>query len=185
MTTQTAMSELDLLKERATLMNITFHPSIGLSTLKERVNEALGTAPVFQQETKPIIPFGTVVETRAEKSIRIRKEATKLIRIRVSCMNPNKKAWEGEIFSISNNSIGTIKKFVPFDVDTGYHVPNVIYQHMRDRKYQHFIKVKLDGGRFVMKSKLSPEFSIDVMTPLTSQELKDLATRQALNHSID
>jgi hypothetical protein len=169
--------ELTLLKERAATMGIKFHPSIGLDTLKEKVNSKL-----VVEEPKPVKV--TLGETLQQRNTRCRQEANRLIRVRLTCMDPNKKNWPGEIITISNSIVGTIKKFVPFNAEDGYHIPHMIYEHLKSRRYQEFKKIKVNG-RTVMKSFLSKTFAIDVLDPLTKQELKDLADRQALNHSID
>jgi hypothetical protein len=175
----TKPSELELLKERADMMGISYHPSIGLEKLREKVNAQL--TPPAEKKTKP----KSKAETIAERNSRLRREANRLVRIRVTCMNPNKKDWSGEIFAVANSVIGTVKKFVPFNVEAGYHVPWVIYEHMKNRKYQYFKKVRLPNGREKVESGLTNEFNIEVLKPLSPKELKDLADRQAMNHSID
>lgn len=181
--------ELDTLKKRATLMGIQFHPSIGIVKLREKVNAKLNSDDEVA-EPAAVVAKPTIRPSRAQLKAqyhtRLRKEANRLIRIRLTCMNPNKKDWPGEIFSVSNSVIGTVKKFVPYqDAEDGYHVPHVIYEQLIDRKYQQFRKVKLPNGGEQMKGSLVKEFSIEVLPRLTSTELKDLATKQALNHSID
>jgi len=183
------VNELTLLKERADMMGIPYHPSIGLEKLKEKVDTVLKPA---EDETepeiiKPIIKKKTLTKQELInlRNTRLRREANKLIRVRVTCMNPAKKAWRGEILSVGNPVIGTIKKFIPFDVEAGYHIPMVLYKLLTKRKFRKSVKVKLPNGRYRQDNQLVKEFSIDVMDPLTKPELKELADRQALNHSID
>ena len=174
-------SEIESLKERAKLMNIPFSPNIGLDTLRERVNAKMGpttASPVNK-------PKKTEQQKQMELVNRQRKAALRLIRVVVQCMNPNKKDMTGEIFTIGNGIIGTVKKFVPFNIEAGYHIPHIVYEMMRDRKYQHFVKKKAPGRPDQMISTISDEFAIKVMEPLTAVELKELKERQALNHSID
>ena len=161
-------TELELLKERADMMGITYHPSIGVEKLKEKLAAKLGEP--------------TVKETRAQKCARLRKEANKLVRIRVTCMNPAKKNWPGEIISVSNSAIGWIKKYIPFDAEDGYHVPQVILKALQERMYQSFYVVNV-GGKKVKRGKLVKEFAIDVLPDLTVDELRDLAARQAASNS--
>lgn len=175
-------NEMTLLKDRAGIMGIKYSPNIGLDTLRERVNAAL-VSGMYKKDTSK--KEEQPAETIAERNTRFRREANRLIRIRLTCMDPNKKNWPGEIFTVSNAVIGTVKKFVPFNADQGYHVPHVIYEQLKARKYQEFRKVTVAGGRKVMKSFLSKTFAIELLDPLTPKELKDLADRQALNHSID
>lgn len=188
-------SELDTLKERATQMGISFHPAIGVDKLREKVNTALNTPdPGKEDDGKGSTPMvnkskpGNQVskaDLMRQYHSRLRQEANKLVRVRVTCMNPNKKSWPGEIFSISNSVIGTVKKFIPFNIEEGYHVPAVLITMLKERQYQHFARIKLPNGRVQVKPKMLPEFAIEEMTPLTKQELDALAQRQAMSHSID
>lgn len=185
------LSELDMLKERATQMGIQFHPNIGIDKLRTKVNAVLNNEP--EEESKSIEEVKAAPTVRKiSKSelvrnyhIRLRKEANKLVRVRITCMNPNKKNYPGEIISISNDIIGTIKKFVPFHIEDPYHIPAALLKVVKDREYQHFVKVKLPNGRTKIQSKMLKEFAIEELPSLTKQELKDLAQRQAMNRSID
>jgi len=189
-------TELALLKQRADVMGITYHPSIGLPKLKTKV------ASILEQRSDTVIvepvkvqPVATKEskqweypppETIQQRHARLRKEASKLVRIRVTCMNPNKKSWPGEILSVSNAAIGTVKKFVPFNSEVGYHVPWIIYEQLKERQCQIIVTVTNPAtGKKFKKGKLIKEFNIEVLDPLTATELKELEQRQALNHSID
>ena len=125
------------------------------------------------------------LETPEQKRARLIAEATKLIRIRLTCMDPNKKGWTGEIFTVSNDIVGTVRKFVPFNAEKGYHVPNIIYKHLKRKKRQEFRTIKTRKGMDIKQGYLVPAFAIEVLPPLTHTELKDLAQRQAMNRSID
>lgn len=122
-------------------------------------------------------------ETPTQRKMRLKKHASELIRINVTCMNPNKKEWEGEIIGAGNNTVGSLTKFIPFGKD--WHVPRIIYNVIRDRMCQVFVTNTDSKGNKVRQGKLIKEFAIDVLDPLTSEELHDLAERQAISRSID
>lgn len=124
-------------------------------------------------------------ETPTQKRIRLKREASKLVRIRMTCMNPAKKEWAGEIFTVGNALIGTIKKFVPFNNEEGYHVPQIMLDMIQDRKCQIFVAGKSKNGIGMRTSKLIKEFAVEVLPPLTTEELHELAQRQAMAKSID
>ena len=109
-----------------------------------------------------------------------KQECNRLIRIRVQCMNPNKKNWTGEIISVGSAKLGTFKKFVPFNSEEPYHVPAIIYEEMKSRKCRIGTSTKGPNGQVVHRNKLIPEFSIEVLPPLTRDELRALAQRQAM-----
>ena len=177
--------ELTTLKERADLLGITYHPSIGVEKLRDKINAHLeGTqeaeaAPVVVEEEQA--PAG---ETLAQRNVRLRKNAAKLIRVNVTCMNPAKKEWEGEIFTAGNSIVGTHKKYVPFNTEDGWHIPQIILNQILQRKCQVFFSAKDDRGNKIRKGKQIKEFAVDILPPLTPEELKDLAQRQAMGNTI-
>jgi hypothetical protein len=100
-------------------------------------------------------------------------------------MNPTKRDWEGEIFTVSNSVVGTFKKYVPFDTDDGWHVPQMIVNMLQERKCQIFITVKDAKGRKVKKGKLIKEFGIEVMDELSPSEYVALGRKQAMRSAED
>lgn len=174
-----AQDELTALKARADMLGLTYHPSIGVEKLREKVNAAL--APPAEE----IQPVAATEETLPARNARMKKEAGKLVRIRVTCMNPAKKEWEGEIFSIGNAVVGSFTKYVPFNTEDGWHVPAMLHQMIADRQCQVFYTVTDSRGNKTRKGKLIKEFSVEVLPPLTAEELHDLAQRQAMSNSID
>lgn len=124
--------------------------------------------------------FYTQKEWR-EKELRENKHnAGRLVRIRLTCMNPNKKNWTGEIISAGSAKVGTFKKFIPFNSEEPYHVPWILYQELKDRKCRIGTTVKLPNGMEVNRNKLINEFAIEILPPLTKQELEELKQRQAM-----
>jgi hypothetical protein len=184
-TTVPAQDELTVLKQRAASLGIKHHPTIGLVKLREKVNAAMSDAPVVEEELALKTESTPLVETKIQMHTRLRREATALVRVVVNCMNPQKKEWEGEIFTVGNSAVGSIKKYVPFNNDEGWHVPRMILSMMEERKCQIFVNSTNHKGQKIKTAKLINEFAIQELAPLTGAELKDLATKQALNHSID
>lgn len=177
--------ELDALKARANLLGVKFHPSISLEKLREKVNAAVTSDGAATSEEEAKDPAEPKQETIGEKRKRLKTEALKLVRIRLTCLNPAKKEWEGEIITVGNSLIGSVKKFVPFNADDGWHVPHVIYQQLKERQCQIFYTATDARGNKVRKGKLIKEFAIEVLPPLTKEELGELARRQAMAKAID
>ena len=176
--------ELTTLKARAEQLGISFHPSIKLEKLRDKINAKLeGDA---EEEEEGVVAAGVPKgETQSELRLRKRKEASELVRIRVTCMNPAKKEWDGEILSAGNSAVGTFKKYVPFNNEDGWHVPRIIYNQLLERKCQIFVTDKDGRGNKVRKGKMIREFAIEVLPQLTAAELRDLAQRQAMAKAID
>ena len=188
MPTDAQPTELELLKERANQMGISFHPSIGVDKLRAKVEAAIQGVPdpTANEESAQAAPAATPVLTEYQKTQMQRMEAMKLVRVVVSCMNPAKQAWEGEIFTVSNDAIGTVKKFVPFNVDSGYHVPHVIYEQLLERMCQIFVATTDPvTGIKTSRSKLIKEFNVVVLPQLTEDELAELARQQAVGGTVE
>lgn len=172
--------ELATLKGRADLLGLSYHPSIGLEKLREKLAASMtATAEVASVATE------TPQENPAALRLRKRREASELIRIRVTCMNPSKKEWDGEIFTTGNSLVGSFTKYVPFNNDDGWHVPRIIYNQIAERKCQIFTAKKDARGNSVRSGKLIKEFSVDILDKLTTEELAELAQRQAMAKTID
>ena len=167
------MDELATLKARADMLGITYHPSIGVEKLKEKIS-----AVTSNQPKEPETVVGDVKNDP-------KADALRLIRIRLQCMNPAKKEWEGEIISVGNSVVGTVKKYIPFNADEGWHVPKMLFDYLNEKQCQVFVTVNDGRGNSIRKGKLIKEFSIEVLPPLTADELKEMARRQALGRNVD
>lgn len=187
-----AEQELKMLTERATQLKIKFHPSIGADTLRTKIAAAMNEAAMAEVVPAAVGPAAVaedvvgVAETENARNRRLRMEANRLVRVVVNCMNPNKQLIEGEIFTVSNSVIGTVKKYVPFNIEAGWHIPYVIYLQLKERKCQVFFTV-LDQktGMKTRQGKLTNEFNVVILPQLTAEELKDLAALQAAGRNID
>jgi hypothetical protein len=179
--------ELATLKARADMMGIKYHPNTGIDKLRAKVNNAI--ANDTEEEDKSSTPANNNYLTEKqfrEEEFKLRKSnAGKLVRIRVTCMNPSKKEWDGEIISVGSAKMGTFKKFVKFNTDDGWHVPFIIYEYMKERKCSIFHTITDAKGQKIRKAKLVNEFNIEVLPPLTPVELKALAQQQAMEAGKD
>lgn len=170
---QLEKEELKLLKKRADQIGVSYSPNIGLDKLRERVEAKLNGDTVEEEA----VPEKKANETKLQRRNRIKKEALKLVRIRITCMNPAKRDYQGEILTVANNVIQD-RRFVPFD--TPWHVPQIMYNMIKERKYQIFVKKKSPQGIEYKEGRLVPEFAIEVLPPLTKKELEKLAQRQKM-----
>jgi hypothetical protein len=182
------ISELDSLKAKADKMGLSYHPSISAGKLREKISAKLNGTPEVP-DAAPDAPAAEDVpvaeESAVARKLRKRREASELVRIRVTCMNPNKKEWEGEIFTAANSVVGTFKKYVPFNADEGWHVPRIIYNMIVQRQCQVFVTRKGPRGVSTKEGKMIREFAVEVLPMLNEEELHDLAQRQAMAKAID
>lgn len=194
--------ELTTLKARADKMGISYHPSIGVDKLRDKVAAVLaGTKPADPAPGADVIvaatltatpsapPVETVaapqVETEVQRRKRLKLEAMALVRIRLSCMNPAKKEWDGEIITVGNRLVGTVRKYIPFNADEGWHVPRIMYEVLKDKQCQVFVSSKSKNGVTQREGRLIKEFAIEVLPDLTPAELQEMARRQAMTSAAD
>jgi hypothetical protein len=164
--------ELEDLKLTADMMDIKYHPSIGLDKLKNKVYEATRAQTIVDIDIPaPEVEKAIVkpVETENEKRSRLKKEQLALKRIRLTCMNPMKSEWTGEIFTTGNDAVGSIRRFVPYNEE--WHVEAIMLDMIENRRCQMFQKGV---------GKLVNEFAIETLPDLTKKEIDDLAQRQAM-----
>lgn len=175
------VTERSTLERQAKMLGVEYHPSLGLEKLRDRVKAKLqeefpDAAPVAAAPAP--VAVEVVPETTVQKNKRLKQEANRLVRIRIACMNPNKSEWEGEVFTAGNSVVGSLSKYVPFDVD--WHVPQIILNMIEDRKCQLFYTATDDKGRKFRKGRMAKEFTVAILPDLSTEELHDLAQRQAM-----
>ncbi len=183
--------ELDLLKERADQLGISYHPNIGVDKLREKVNEKLegNSEADTEEDTKEDEDTSkkSTKKSAAQERAEAADDAMRLVRIRLTCMDPTKADYHGEIITVGNDVVGNVKVYVPYReefYENGYHVPNIIFKHLRDRKYASIKTIKGPKGD-TQQSVQANMYSIEVLPPLTPQELEDLKLQQAASKSID
>ena len=172
-----AAEELDSLKERCKAVGLSFHPNISYEKLSGRYQEFMD-AKKEAEKPAPVAVVDAPVLTKGQAANKMKREQSALIRVRVACMNPNKREWEGEVFTVSNRSVGTLKKYVPYD--TVWHVPRMILTMIEERQCQVFVTESDGRGNKSRKGKMVKEFAIEVLPQLTEAQIKDLAQRQAM-----
>jgi hypothetical protein len=193
-------SELDLLKQTATTMGITFHPNIGLDKLKGKIAEAkepvkaadpemtieeeyadeeLDTIETAEVDSRLTTYTPNAKVTAAELKAKRKQAATRLVRIRVTNMNPIKGNIKGEVLSAGNAEIGFVKKMIPYNAENGWHVPQILLTVLRNKKFMSHYEQKI-GNKRVKKHRLVPEYAIEVMEPLTGKEIEELKQRQII-----
>lgn len=181
-------SELEVLKQRATLMNIKFSNNISVEKLREKIEAAqVKDEPVVEAAVNPL---GANQEDGVKKMTlgqKIRAEQTRLIRVRIQNLDPKKKDLPGEIITVANEYMGTVRKFVPFGevTDNGYHIPYCIYEFLKERKFINITTRKGKNGLPDIRATEAREFSIEVLPPLTEAELAQLAQAQIAAGSLN
>ena len=181
-------SELEVLKQRATLMNIKFSNNISVEKLREKI-EAATTTDEPEVEVAEENPLGETPAPAKKMTLgqKIRQEQLRLVRVRIQNLDPKKKDLPGEIITVANEYMGTVRKFVPFGeaTDDGYHIPYCIYEFLKNRKFQNIRVLKGKNGQPRIEQGWIREFSIEVLPQLTQEELNRLAAAQIAAGSLN
>lgn len=127
------------------------------------------------------LSFEEVEKKKAEKDKeQLTKKAMKLVRVQIACNDPNKREWEGEIFTVRNAVLPEVKKFVPFNVPT--HIPQILLNMIKEKELQTFVTVKNPNGTTTKKSRLIPMYAIQELPPLTPEELEAIKRKQLVEN---
>ena len=202
--------EKTLLLQRARLMGLNPSNNAKVETLRSMIAEKMAqddagsteahdpeeddepeTGDAGEKSSDPEAPVATQPERLKTPSIRkhMHDEQMRLIRVRIANLDPKKADLQGEIVTVANKFLGTVKVFVPFGEQTedGWHIPYVIYKQLEKRK---FLQIKSTKKRVngvttqEVTQKWVKEFSLEVLPPLTPQELGRLAQAQLAAGSV-
>lgn len=201
--------EKSLLLQRARLMGLNPSNNAKVETLRSMIAEKMaqddsgseethdpeeGDEPETGDDEKDSDPEAPVVTAPARaKTPSIRKhmhdEQMRMIRVRIANLDPKKADLQGEIVTVANKFLGTVRVFVPFGEQTedGWHIPYVIYKQLEKRK---FLQIKSTKKRVngittqEVTQKWVKEFSLEVLPPLTPEELGRLAQAQLAAGSV-
>lgn len=182
------VDRLTSLKKKADLLGIEYSNNIGEDTLADRIKTKLegGTKeePVKEEKVGGASP---AAETKQQVRMRLYRDSMRLVRCRITNMDPNKASHPGEIITVQNSYIPKVSKFVPYgeQTDGGFHLPYIIYEYLKDRKFLQVRKTKDRKGREVITKRWVSEFALEVLPNLTEKEVKELAIRQAAADSAE
>lgn len=160
------------LKNRADTLGIKFHPSIKEEKLLAKIKEAMEDNAVAPVETEG------AMRTNKPDLVALKNEALKLVHVRITCMDPMKKEFQGDYFTTGNSLIGTIRRFVPFGVE--WHVPQIMLNLIQEKEYQMHTTKKSTNGMETNDSRMVKTYAVEILKPMTKEELSELAQRQAM-----
>lgn len=167
--TTAAPTELELLKAQADVMGITYKSNITAKTLRKNLMDAL---------TEDDDSEGM---SNADRNL-LEAENTKLVRVIVTPMASHMKDHQGQLFAVGNAILGVISKYVLFNAE--YHIPKIILNHIQEQEMQYFVRAKVNG-QDVRESRMRKAFSVEVLDPLTADELKELGRSQENRNAVD
>ena len=168
-----------LVREQGKIMGLKFAPNASLDTM---VSELKAARELILSDPTPAPALAGTESSQEAKAFEAQKELRldllRLVRIKISCLNPAKSDLPGEILTVHNDVVGTIKKFVPYnEAGEAYHVPNILLKMLQRKQFLQ-IKDPPKGSRAPATKRLVKEYSIEVLSPLTEKELEALRKAQ-------
>jgi hypothetical protein len=117
----------------------------------------------------------------------VRAKALRLVRVRITNLDPNDQQLPGAIITVMNKYTGKVSRFISFgdENNAGTHVEQILINFLKQQKFT-LHKPKKDSV-FGVKSYITrtvPKYAIEELPPLTEKELKELATQQRASHAI-
>ena len=189
---EAAVDELTLLKERAKQMGIPFSNNISAETLRKRISDKMEGKD--EPEVNPLTGDSEIAAITSapqkldakQNALALRKlmqrEQMKLVRVRITNMDPKKKDLPGEIWTVSNEYLGNVRKMIPYgeQTDEGFHIPYCLFRLLQNKRFLQIRTVRdRVTGQERQESQWVKEFSLDVLPDLTKEELARLAAAQA------
>lgn len=175
-------AELEQLKAKADQLGVGYHPSIKAAKLRNKIREHQDAleAKELAEANEVGMDDGSSAASVPKKNrtpAEARAAAMSLVRCQVTCMDPSKKAYNGELITAGNSAIGTVRKFVPFGRD--FHIPRIMFNVLRDKQYVQHIVVELPNGMERKEKQLVRAYNVAELPPLTKAEISEIAERQS------
>lgn len=118
----------------------------------------------------------------------VRARALRMLRVRITNLDPQDAPLNGGIITVSNKYAGKVSKYIPYGEESanGYYVPKILLDHLEQVKFP--LRKEKKGNRFGVKQYntiMSKKFSIEYLPHLTKEEIAELAAQQRASHAID
>jgi hypothetical protein len=181
-----AMEDADVRAELES-HGISLHHKTGSDKLKATLKDVLAGTYKVEADTQTSIPpdlDASVKRLTPEEHLKkLTKEqrALRMQRIVVSPNDPLMSSYNGLIFTAGSSAVNKgrmIKKYVPFNNDEGWYVPQIIVDQIDAAQMQKFRSVTAPNGDKVLEPYLTKKFNVQILPPLTPAELERLAAAQ-------
>ena len=205
-----ALDNLPEARDAAEAMGLKFSGNTGLDTLKAKMlaslegpeesdplgdNEPMEEIQIAKKPAGGKLSIAQLLKMDAnmeeDPMIRrriVRAKALRLSRVRIVNMDPTDAAVPGMLLSVQNKYTGKVQKYIPFgeESENGYHVPEILLDWLRAQTYA--LRKEIKGGKIGIKQYKTTQvkkFTIEILDPLTKDELAAMALRQAAAGAID
>lgn len=183
------ITRLESLKKKADTLGIKYKSNISEATLAEKINKVLADEATAKEASDADDDEDPEAESKTEEAVVVkaqpkedaaeqRKRSLRMHRVIVRPVDPRRTQLKGEIVTAGNGSIGVTGKYIPFNNEAGYHVPEILLNALKDRQFTEFYTVTDQHGNEQTKSRQRKAFIIETLDPLTEAELAEIRARQ-------
>jgi hypothetical protein len=158
---------------KAALMGISVHPNAKNEAIAAKITAKLKDEPdpgtdvakpdADSEEPKPL--------TKADKEIH---PAKRLRRVMITCNDPQKADQSGDIISVSNGEVGSLRFY--FHFNKPWHVPEIVLETLKESKL--FLHSSRKDGREIVTREV-PRYNIQYLDPLDEKQRERIAAKQA------
>ena len=182
------------IRQELTDNGVTLHHKTGTKKLASTLADV--RTKEYKEDTKPSTSnlSDSTEASRAAKEKHLaamqttEKLAMKLTRVVVTPNDPAMVNYPGLIFSVGATGLNNgrmVKKFVPFNNEEGWHVPQIILNQIENGQMQKFKTVTRANGEKVLEPYLTKKFNVRILDPLTREEVKKVvAASKAAGFSV-
>lgn len=175
-----AVDHLALIKQKADTVGVAYTAEDTVDSIRAKINAKLNDEPKPKENSDGAASGSSAPKTKQELRQEAILDATRLIRVRITNMDPRKADLPGEFFTVSNGVVGTIQRFIPYsEQEDGWHVENMLLEMLKEKQFYQLRPRKGPNGTVLPDGRWVKEFAIELLEPLTQEELRVLANKQA------
>ena len=145
-------------------------------TLQDDVDKNDTKVPV-EVKSSPVKP----AKVKKKPEMTLEEKCLHLKRIIVTPNDPEMSGHSGLVFTVISSTVNNgkaIKKYVPFNNEEGWHVPNIIVNQIANAEMQKFKSVKTHNGETVLQPYQAKKYNVQVLPDLSQKEIDKLAASQ-------
>ena len=175
-------STMDIIKKKADELGITYRDNISEKTLENKVKARLAEieAEEAEAEAEAAKAKGVAATTKVSvnESFEERKRSQLLHRVVVNPVDPRRTQLKGEMVWVGNSTIGFTGKYVPFNTEAGYHIPEIVLKDLQARTHTEFYTISDKDGNEHTKSRQRKSFIIEVLETIPQDQFDAIKARQ-------
>ena len=165
--------DIEEVRARAKELGVPYHPAQKAETIQQNIDKFLSEQQTVENAAPK--PKG---ETPEQAEARLLKEATALIPITVTSMDPADTETTGVLVSVGNRKLGQITKAIPFGYK--WYMPKILVEHMEAQMFcrSSMVPTGVPGTPERLNTQWLKKYAIQYHPMPTSEELAELAKLQ-------